>query len=164
MKKVAFTQRYLNNQLSGNLESSAFTLTANVQTFLICRCNALICSSERVLQRCSGWILAWYRTSSGTLSCKLTTIQVVEPSPATQLPTPALKDWSSKSALMGQVLLSTPLLKSAMSGMDKMGSKPISEMGGSASGALHKRIRPSLRASRKATSVPSPLSLEAGPR
>ena len=68
-----------------------------------------------------------------------------EPSPATQLPTPALKDWSNKRALIGQVLLSIPLLKSAMSGMDKMGSKPISEMGGSASGVLHKRIRPSLR-------------------
>ena len=87
----------------------------------------------------------------------------VEPSPATQFPTPALKDWSSKRALIGHVLLSTPLLKSAMSGMDKMGSNPISEMGGSASGVLHKRIRPSLRASRKATSVTSPLSLEAGP-
>ena len=88
----------------------------------------------------------------------------MKPSPATQLPTPALKDWSSKRALIGQALLSTPLLKSAKSGMDIMGSKPRSEMGGSASGALHKRIRPSLRASRKATSVSSPLSLEAGPR
>ena len=88
---------------------------------------------------------------------------LVKPSPAIQLPTPALNDWSSKSALIGQVLLNTPLLKSAKSGMDKMGSKPISEMGGSASGVLHKRIRPSLRASRKATSVTSPLSLEAEP-
>lgn len=83
-----------------------------------------------------------------------------EPSPAIQLPTPALKDWSSKSALIGQVLLSTPLLKSAKSGMDRMGSKPKSEMGGSVSGVLHKRIRPSLRASRNATSVTSALSPE----
>ena len=35
-----YTQRCLNSQLSGNLESSAFTSTANVQTFLICRCKA----------------------------------------------------------------------------------------------------------------------------
>jgi hypothetical protein len=36
------TQRYLNNQSSGNLVSSAFTSTANVQTCLICWCKARI--------------------------------------------------------------------------------------------------------------------------
>ena len=50
-------------------------------------------------------------------------------SPATQFPTPALKDWSSKRALIGQALLSTPLLKSAKSGIDKMGLNPILDNG-----------------------------------
>ena len=39
-REKTYTQRCLNSQLSGNLESSAFTSTANVQTFLICRCKA----------------------------------------------------------------------------------------------------------------------------
>jgi hypothetical protein len=53
-RKVAFTQRYLNSQLSENLRWSAFTSTASVQISLICTCKARICSSESVLQRCSG--------------------------------------------------------------------------------------------------------------
>ncbi len=81
--------------------------------------------------------------------------------PATQLPTPALKDWSSSSAFIGHDLLSTPLLNSSRSGMDMIGSKPSAEIGGSAKGDLHRRIRPSLRGSRKATwaasSSPFPL-------
>ena len=71
--------------------------------------------------------------------------------PATQFPTPALKDWSSRSALIGHDLFRTPFLKYSKSGMEMMGSKPSVEIGGSVRGVLHSRMRPSLLGSINAT-------------
>lgn len=66
---------------------------------------------------------------------------------------PALKAWSNKRALTGQVLLEREAWKSSREGMDNTGSKPSSDIGGSLSGDPTNRIRPNRRASEKAISV-----------
>ena len=146
------TQRCLNNQLSGNCVSSAFTETAVAHTYEILLCKLLSCCSERVLHLCSGWMWAWYKTSSGDDN-QPTTPKTFWWSPATQFPTPALNDWSRSKAFIGQDLFKTSGLKSSRSGIDNIGSKPSSEMGGSSAGEVQSRIRPSLRASMNAIST-----------
>ena len=80
---------------------------------------------------------------------------VVLNSPATQLPTPALNDWSSKHALTGLLRFFKPFTKSSKLGMEIIGSKPRAEIGGSVRGDLQRRTRANRRASRNATWVAS---------
>lgn len=75
--------------------------------------------------------------------------------PATQFPTPALNDWLRRRALMGHFLFVTAVWKSSNIGMERMGSNPSSEMGGSFRGLAHSLIRAKRRASVNATLVGS---------
>lgn len=60
---------------------------------------------------------------------------------------------------MGQLRLRTSPLNSSKPGMLRIGSNPSEEIGGSVRGDSHSLIRPSLLASRNATSVMSPVAL-----
>lgn len=73
--------------------------------------------------------------------------------PATQLPTPALKDWSRSNAFIGQLRFLTDLLKVSRGGILKRGSNPKVEIGGSVRGDLQSRIRPRRRGSKNANSA-----------
>ncbi len=73
--------------------------------------------------------------------------------PATQLPIPALKDWSRRRALIGHDLFRTAAVKPSSDIMESKGSKPREDIGCSVSGAWQSRIRARRRASTKATSV-----------
>lgn len=66
---------------------------------------------------------------------------------------PALNDWSSSNALIGQDLFETMTEKSPREGMLKIGSKPNATIGGSFKGFAHKRIRAKRLASTKAIST-----------
>src|SRR5579872_3922162 len=72
--------------------------------------------------------------------------------PATQFPTPALNDWSRSTAFMGAFRFRTRGVKSSRLGIDKIGSKPSSEIGSSLSGSAQSLMRPSRRVSRNASS------------
>jgi hypothetical protein len=75
--------------------------------------------------------------------------------PATQFPTPALKDWSSRSALMGHFRFVTFNMYSSKDGRDRRGSKPRDEMGGSVRGEGLNLTLPSRLASEYANSFTS---------
>lgn len=72
--------------------------------------------------------------------------------PATQFPTPALNDWSRRTAFMGAFRFKTNGVKSSKVGMDKIGSKPSFEIGGSSRGSAQSLMRPRRRTSRNASS------------
>lgn len=59
---------------------------------------------------------------------------------------------------MGQERLRTEVEKDSSGGMERSGSKPSSEMGGSVRGEEQRRIRASRRGSRNAISVTSALA------
>lgn len=75
--------------------------------------------------------------------------------PATQLPIPALKDWSNRSALIGGLRFLTISAKSSSVHMERIGSNPSCEIGGSVSGDMQSRMRANLRGSVNASFGPS---------
>lgn len=92
----------------------------------------------------------------GMINLKTPSYSITSNAPATQFPTPALKDWSSSKAFIGHAFFLTPFEKSSSEGIDSMGSKPSAEIGGSFLGSVQSRIRPRRRASTKAISVSVP--------